>query len=43
VRRLTFSPQKALQATAQLAVERSTGGRWVFDLNLKVGGGVRAD
>jgi hypothetical protein len=38
--KLRFSPLKALSCTVQLAVVRSTGGRWLFDINLMVSLGV---
>lgn len=40
---LAFSPVKALLATVQLAVERSTGGRWLFDVHLRAVGVEEAE
>lgn len=34
--KLCFAPMKALATTAQLAVKRSSGARWVFDVHLTV-------
>ena len=34
--KLRFSPLKALSCAVQLAVVRSTGGRWLYDVNLSV-------
>jgi hypothetical protein len=36
--KVTFRPLKALSATAQLVVSRSSGGAWSYDVHVQVGG-----
>jgi hypothetical protein len=40
--RLHFAPQKAVAAVVQLAVNCSTGARWVYDVNLQVSASLTA-